>query len=112
MKEGKGYEWLMSIVQVNIVEISFGASENYATGGIAVDGLIKSEMGIQEIKAVSVLDHTVSGWIPFFNVSTGRIQFFGQEPTNASSGVIALSEMGNGSTVINNKKVKLLVFGV
>ena len=113
VREGRFYEWGTSTVKMNVVDVSFGASENYVTGGIDIATPIRSLIpDLQEIIGVAVLGHNVGGWVPRYDVSSGKLLFYGQEPTNDTSGVIALSEMSNGSTAINSKTVRVLVFGV
>jgi hypothetical protein len=113
VREGRLYEWNISAVKMGIVDVSFGASENYATGGIDIATPIRALFpDVQDVLGVTVLGHNVGGWVPRYDVSTGRLFFYGQEPTNTTSGVIALSEMPNGSTAINGRTVRVLFFGV
>jgi hypothetical protein len=109
VREGKFYEWLTGVLQLQIVDVSFGASENYATGGIDVASPIKAVTGFQEIHGLAVLWHNVGGWLAVYNSGTGKIQFFG-EGTN-TDGVVALSEMADDSTAVNGKVVRVLVIG-
>jgi hypothetical protein len=113
VREGRFYEWNMSVVKMGVVDVSFGASENYATGGIDIATPIKSLFSdVQDILGVEILGHNVGGWCPRYDVSTGKLLFYGQEPTNDTTGVIALSEMDDDSTAINGKTVRVLFFGV
>jgi hypothetical protein len=113
IREGRFLEWNMSTVKMGIVDVAFGATETYATGGIAVaPGIIAQFSDVQEVVGATVLYHNVTGFVPVYNVATGRLQFFGQEPTNTTAGVIGLSEMPNGSTAISGKVVRLLFFGL
>lgn len=111
VKEGRLLEWQSSRLKMGIAQVVFGTSENYATGGIAVADAIKSALNINTIHFVAVIGHDVVGWMPYYDASTGKLQFFGQEPTGTDAGVLALSEMGNGSAAINDKTVNLLVIG-
>jgi hypothetical protein len=111
VREGRFYEWNMSVVKMGVVDILFGASENYSTGGIDIATPIKSLFpDVQDVLGVTVLGHNVGGWVPRYDVSTGKLLFYGQEPT--TTGVIPLSEMPNNSTAINNRSVRVLFFGV
>ena len=113
VREGRFYEWGASTVKMNVVDVSFGASENYSAGGVDIATPIRSLIpDLQEIIGVAVLGHDVGGWVPRYDVSSGRLLFYGQEPTNSASGVISLSEMPDGSTAINGRSVRVLVFGV
>ena len=113
VREGRFYEWGTSIVKMGIVDISFGATENYATGGIDIATPIRLQFpDVQDVLGVTVLGHNVGGWVPRYDFSTGRLLFYGQEPTSTTSGVIALSEMPNNSAAINNRTVRVLFFGV
>jgi hypothetical protein len=113
VREGRLYEWGISVVKMGVVDVSFGASENYATGGIDIATPIRSLFpDVQDILGVTVLGHNAGGWVPRYDVSTGRLLFYGQEPTNTTTGVIALSEMPNNSNAINGRTVRVLFFGV
>jgi len=113
VREGRFYEWNMSVVKMGVVDVSFGVSENYATGGVDIATPIKSLFpDVQDVLGVAVLGHDVGGWVPRYDVSTGRLLFYGQEPTNTNAGVMALSEMPNNSNAINSRTVRVLFFGV
>jgi hypothetical protein len=113
VREGKFLEWNTSVVMMQLYDIAFGGSENYATGGIDVKTpILSAHPTMQEIVGIVVVWHNVAGWIPYYNTATGKLMFFGQEPTNSTTGVIALSEMANNSTAINSKTVRVLVLGV
>lgn len=113
IREGKFLEWSMSAVRMGIVDVTFGASETYVTGGIDVATGIRSQFSdVQDVIGAVVLHHNVSGFVPVYDAATGRLRFYGQEPTNTTAGVISLSEMANGSTAIGGKVVRLLFFGL
>jgi len=112
VREGMILEWQASRLRIGVVKVAFGSSENYATGGIAVESGIKSAMSVDTVLAVVPMHHDVGGWMPLYDASNGKLKFYGQEPTNSTSGVIALSEMPDGSTAINGKTVYLLVVAV
>jgi hypothetical protein len=113
IREGRFLEWNMSTVKMGVVDVTFGTTETYTTGGIDVATGIRSQFSdVQEVVGATVLYHNVTGFMPVYNVATGRLQFFGQEPTNETTGVIGLSEMANGSTSISGKLVRLLFFGL
>ena len=113
VREGRFYEWNMSVVKMGVVDVSFGVSENYAMGGVDIATPIKSLFpDVQDVLGVAVLGHDVGGWVPRYDVSTGKLLFYGQEPTNTTAGVMALSEMPNNSNAINSRTVRVLFFGV
>jgi hypothetical protein len=113
IREGRFLEWNMSTVKMGVVDVTFGNNETYTKGVIDFDNLIRGQFsGVQEIVGATVLYHNVAGFVPVYNVATGRLQFFGQEPTNTTAGVIGLSEMPNGSTAISGRIVRLLFFGL
>ena len=113
IREGRFLEWNMSTVKMGIVNVTFGSTETYTTGGIDIVTGIRGQFSdVQEIVGAVVLHHNVAGFVPVYNAVTGRLQFFGQEPTNTTSGVIGLSEMANGSTAISGRVVRLLFFGL
>lgn len=73
-------------------------SGNYATGGDALDFTsqhkIKSPKGRVpthvEIQGASGFAYR---WVPGTDLATGKVKVLGQEPTNATVGVIALTEL-------------------
>jgi len=113
IREGRFLEWNTSTVKMGVVDVTFGSTETYTTGGIDVaTGIMMQFADVQEIVGATVLYHNVPGFVPVYDVATGRLRFFGQEPTNTTAGVIGLSEMANGSTAISGKVVRLLFFGL
>ena len=113
IREGRFLEWDLSTVKMGVVDVTFGATETYTTGGIDVlTGIRMQFSDVQEVVGATALYHNVTGFVPVYNVAAGRLQFFGQEPTNTTAGVIGLSEMPNGSTAISGKVVRLLFFGL
>jgi hypothetical protein len=107
VKFGHTLEWDISHkLKISLFEVSFGATENYATGGIAV-----SFPGISEVIGACYVGGDLRDYHVIYNTATGKVQVFGQEPTNTTTGVIAFSELANNSTVINSKKVRFLVVG-
>jgi hypothetical protein len=113
VREGRFFEWNMSTVKMGVVDVTFGTTETYTTGGVDVATGIRGQFSdVQEIVGATVLYHNVAGFVPMYNVATGKLQFFGQEPTNTTAGVIGLSEMADGSTAISGKVVRLLFFGL
>ena len=113
IREGRFLEWNMSTVKMGVVDVTFGSSETYSAGGVDVATGIRSQFSdVQEIVGVVVLYHNVTGFVPVYDVATGKLQFFGQEPTDTTTGVVGLSEMVDGSTAISGKVVRLLFFGL
>ena len=107
VREGMILEWQASRLRVGVVKVAFGDSENYATGGIAVEDGIKTAMSVDSILAVVPMHHDVGGWMPLYDASSGQLKFYGSA---GSAG--ALAEMDDGSTAINSKTVYLLVVAV
>lgn len=103
---GHSLEWDVSSLKINVYEVAFGATENYATGGIAV-----SFPGISTVVGAVYAGGDLGNYHVVYNIGTGKVQIFGQEPTSATAGVIAFSELANGSTVINNTKIRFIVIG-
>lgn len=100
-------EYIISRLKLNFVTATFGSSETYATGGIAVLSAIKTASGINNPIVISPIGTTVSGYVPYYNQSTGKIQFFG---TGSSAG--ALGELANNSSAISDKTVSFMVLGI
>lgn len=104
VRSGHGLEWITSQLRVGVFDVSFGATENYVTGGISVSFPgFTTVLGAVRIGGDLLNYHVAYGG--------GKLQVYGQEPTNTTTGVIAFSELPNGSTVINNKTVRLVVIG-
>ena len=113
IREGRFLEWNMSTVKMGVVDVTFGSSETYSAGGVDVATGIRGQFSdVQEIVGAVVLYHNVTGFVPVYDVATGKLQFFGQEPTDTTTGVVGLSEMVDGSTAISGKVVRLLFFGL
>jgi hypothetical protein len=73
-------------------------SGNYASGGeaIAWAGLGTQGAQIPSSQApiqVYVQSQGGSGWLYGWNAGTAKVQVFGQHPTNATTGIIALEEL-------------------
>ena len=100
-------EYIISRIKLNFVTATFGSSETYATGGIAVLSAIKSASGINNPIVISPIGTTVSGYVPYYDTSTGKIQFFG-----TGSGAGALGELANNSSAISDKTVSFMVLGI
>lgn len=107
VKTGHILEWSIAPkLKIALYEVAFGATENYATGGIAV-----SFPGMSTVIGAVYVGGDLVNYRVVYNTSTGRVQVFAQEPTNSTSGVIAFSELANNSTVINNRRIRFLVVG-
>lgn len=106
VRTGRGLEWDASQLKIHVYEVGFGATENYATGGISI-----SFPGVSTVLAASYAGGDLRDYHVVYNIGTGKVQVFGQEPTDTTTGVIVFSELPNGSSVINGKTVRFLVVG-
>jgi len=113
VREGKFREWAMSNVSMGVVDIVFGATENYPAGGIDVLSLISSQFSdVQEVLGVTVLGHDIAGWVVIYDHTSGRLRIYGQEPGSAATGVVALTEMNAGNTATQGRRIRVMFFGV
>lgn len=93
-------------MKIYIVDVTFGAGDNYATGGVTADLLRK---GAKTLKKVIPFDND-AGVMVRYDVANKKILMYGQEPTNATAGILALSELAAASSIPNSKVFSFLVF--
>ncbi|MEM1967576.1 MAG: hypothetical protein QXO86_06890 [Nitrososphaerota archaeon] len=103
VKSGATLEWDVSRLKIAVYDVVFGAAENYVSGGVSV-----SFPGFSEVIGAFRLSG-LNGYHVIY--SGGKIVIYGQEPTNATTGVIALKELPNASTVTNSASLRFLVIG-
>jgi hypothetical protein len=105
---------LTSRIRTSIVDITYGASDNYATDGNTVD----LSMGgrISTVMAVEIF-HVSTGlllqYVPATAgaAATGKIKAYGHTPTSATSTVIALEELDNADTAVNSMTIRVRITG-
>lgn len=105
---------LTSRIRTSIVDITYGASDNYATDGNTVD----LSMGgrISTVMAVEIF-HVSTGlllqYVPAAAgaSATGKIKAYGHTPTSATSTVIALEELDNADTAVNSMTIRVRITG-
>ena len=113
VREGKFREWSVSNVSMGVVDIVFGDTENYPSGGIDVLSLISSQFAdVQEVLGVTVLGHDIDGWVVMYDHTSGRLRIYGQEPGSVATGVVALTEMDAGNTATQGRRIRVMFFGV
>lgn len=97
-----------------IVDITWGASDNYATGGNTVD--FSTVRGFKKVYAVEFL-HISKGLIPTFvpatadAAATGKVKLFGVDPGAAGGAIVDLPELPAASTVTNNLVIRARIRG-
>jgi hypothetical protein len=77
---------------------TFAFSGNYPSGGEAITWAGAGTQGAQIPSSqapiqVYVQSQSGSGFVYGWNAGTGKVQAFGQQPTSATSGIIALNEL-------------------
>ena len=105
---------LTSRIRTSIVDITYGASDNYATNGNTVD----LSMGgrISTVMAVEIF-HVSTGlllqYVPATAgaAATGKIKAYGHTPTSSTGTVIALEELDNADTAVNSMTIRVRITG-
>jgi len=105
---------LTSKLKSTIVDVTYGASDNYATNGNTVDlslgGRISTVIGAEILHSDKGL---LLQYVPAAAgaAATGKIKAYGQEPTSATSTVIALGELDNADTAVNSMTIRIRIIG-
>tara|TARA_R100000406_G_scaffold71336_5_gene51612 strand:- start:1516 stop:1908 length:393 start_codon:yes stop_codon:yes gene_type:complete len=105
---------LTSKLKECIVDITFGASDNYASDGNTVDlsmgGRIDTVIGCEIL-------HCDKGLLLQYAPATGgaaasgKLKAYGHTPTSSTTTVIALEELDDGDTAVNSMSVRCRVIG-
>jgi hypothetical protein len=105
---------LTSKLKSCIVDVTYGASDNYATNGNTVDlslgGRISTVIGAEIL-------HSSAGLLLQYApaaagaAATGKIKAYGHTPTSATATVVALEELDNADTAVNSLTIRIRVFG-
>lgn len=105
---------LTSKLKSTIVDVTYGGSDNYSTGGNVVDLSLGSR--ISTVIGAQIL-HCDKGlllqYVPAAAgaAATGKIKCFGQKPTDATTTVIALEELDSADTAVNSMTIRIRVIG-
>ena len=105
---------LTSKLKTTVVDVTYGASDNYATNGNTVDLSLGSR--INTVIGASII-HCNKGlllqYAPAANgaAATGKIKAFGHTPTSSTATVVALEELDNADTAVNSMTVRIRVIG-
>jgi len=97
-----------------VVTITYGAGDNYVTGGNVVD--FSTLRGFKTVYAVEFL-HVSKGLITTFvpgandGAALGKVKLFGVNPGAAGGAVVDLPELPNTSTVTNNLVITCIIRG-
>lgn len=75
------------------------ASGSYATGGDTLDLAVRGLPARNASRWVELQGESgfAYRWVPGSGISNGKVKVYGQEPTSATAGVIALSELAAGA---------------
>jgi hypothetical protein len=105
---------LTSKLKSCVVDVTYGASDTYATNGNTVDlslgGRIKTVIGAEIL-------HSNKGLLLQYApatagaAATGKIKAYGQKPTSSTATVIALEELDASDTAVNSLTIRIRVFG-
>ena len=106
---------LTSKLKSVVVDITYAAGDNYATGGNVVDVSLGSR--ISTVIGAEILDGNkglLLQYIPSATnaASTGKIKCYGEDHTAKGSAARAFAELANASTAVNSMtcKIRDLVF--
>ncbi|NIT99612.1 MAG: hypothetical protein GWN01_01305 [Nitrosopumilaceae archaeon] len=98
-----------------IVDVTYGGSENYSTGGNTVDF-----SGLRQFSKVYAVDFLarskglLADFVPGTNddAATGKIKLFGVDPGAAGGAIVALPELPDTSTETNSLVLRCRIRGV
>ena len=105
---------LTSKLKSVVVDITYAAGDNYATGGNVVDVSLGSR--ISTVIGAEILDGNkglLLQYIPSATnaASTGKIKCYGEDHTVKGSAARAFAELANASTAVNSMTCKIRVLG-
>ena len=105
---------LTSKLKSVVVDITYAAGDNYATGGNVVDVSLGSR--IRTVIGAEILDGNkglLLQYIPSATnaASTGKIKCYGEDHTAKGSAARAFAELANASTAVNSMTCKIRVLG-
>jgi hypothetical protein len=105
---------LTSKLKSTIVDVTYGASDTYSTGGNVVDLSLGSR--ISTVIGAQIL-HCDKGlllqYVPAAAgaAATGKIKCFGHTPTSSTATVVALEELDSADTAVNSMTIRIRVIG-
>jgi hypothetical protein len=105
---------LTSKLKSTIVDVTYGASDNYATNGNVVDLSLGSR--ISTVIGAQIL-HCNKGLLLQYVPATagaaasGKIKCFGYTPTSETATVVALEELDSGDTAVNSMTIRIRIIG-
>jgi len=105
---------LTSKLKSTIVDVTYGASDGYATNGNVVDLSLGSR--ISTVIGAQIL-HCNKGlllqYVPAAAgaAATGKIKCFGHTPTSSTATVVALEELDNADTAVNSMTIRIRIIG-
>ena len=105
---------LTSKLKSTIVDVTYGASDNYATNGNVVDlslgSRINTVIGAQIVHCNKGL---LLQYVPAVAgaAATGKIKCFGHTPTSSTATVVALEELDNADTAVNSMTIRIRIIG-
>jgi len=105
---------LTSKLKSVVVDITYAAGDNYATGGNVVDVSLGSR--ISTVIGAEILDGNkglLLQYIPSATnaASTGKIKCYGEDHTVKGAAARAFAELANASTAVNSMTCKIRVLG-
>ena len=95
-----------------VVDITFGAAENYATDGVPVD--FATIRKFTRVYAVDIIHNSlgiICSYVPGTGAA-GTIKCFGYNPTGTDDAVAAPAEFAADATVTNNLVLRVRIRGI
>lgn len=106
---------LTSKLKESTITVTFGAGDNYATGGNTVDLSLGGRIStIHSVVFCSNDKGVLLQYVPSANnvASTGKFKAYGVDPGAAGGAVVGFVELPSSSTVVNSMVVNVIVRGV
>jgi len=98
-----------------VVDVTFGAGDNYVTGGVTVDfSVIRKFTKVYAVDVLHVTKGLICSFVPATNdaAATGKIKMFGTDPAAAGGAVAALPELPNAATDTNSLVLRCRIRGI
>lgn len=97
-----------------VVEITYGAADNYVTGGNTVDfSVVGKFIKVYACDIIHRSKGVLASFVPAASdaAATGKIKLFGVDPGAVGGAIVDLPELPNASTVTNNLVLRAIIRG-
>lgn len=90
------------------VKVVFGATDDYATNGVAAN---LKKFGAKTILNAQLVYSDI-GAVAYYDIANGKIKVYGFTPTSATAGSLVLTELSNASQELRSKTLEFMVEAV